>query len=336
MSDQKFYKSQPEVLPATLPAGTRTRYGNEATSELTLTDQRKYAGGWVGFADTLSFSAESINWNLVAVQAAVPAEEDRPIQVGDWVECGEKPTGAIAPHARVKVDRVCFGKSGEPLLGIADSWHYAIMFKRVAGPHPAKSDADNHIEEVCASCREGGVFNEQTCGRAGDGKWYCVQCCLPEAIERFGAPKDSSGSAGSSVGDNPRPTPSYVEKGVATPDNPQGRPVGNVATPQREPGGAPPRAPAGPNELYCARCAPDYPCVYCKHSTEGGHTDRASADALTGRAMLNTDAHPGELLARKNLAAWEVGERRPRGNPTDRQEFERPHPWPEFDDLESR
>lgn len=39
---------------------------------------------------------------------------------------------------------------------------------------------------------------------------------------------------GSSVAGNPSPTQSYVEKGVDTPDNPQGRPVGNVAIPQHD------------------------------------------------------------------------------------------------------
>jgi hypothetical protein len=97
MSDQTHYERQPDVLPLTLPAGTRSTCGSVATVELQLRKASLFDGAcayWGRWDDDgphvgLSyFRAHAIDWTSVPLPAT-PEPADRPIQAGDWVECIE-------------------------------------------------------------------------------------------------------------------------------------------------------------------------------------------------------------------------------------------------------
>ena len=75
-------------------------------------------------------------------------------------------------------------------------------------------------------------------------------------------------------------------------------------------------------------------CEYCSDSTSAGHSSRESVDAFLAGGMAEKHANP-EASAR--LAKWSLADaRRSVGNPTDRRELGKRHPWLEFDELESR
>ena len=75
-------------------------------------------------------------------------------------------------------------------------------------------------------------------------------------------------------------------------------------------------------------------CVYCSDSTSVEGSSRESVDASLADGMANEHANP-EAAAR--LAKWSLADtRRSVGNPTERRELSKPHPWIEFDELESR
>ena len=180
-------QSQPAILPATLPAGTRTRYGNEATSELTLTDERRYHGNWSGFAHQISLGAYIIDWDLVAVQAAVPAEEDRPIQAGDWVECVRDwgSCGGLCLGERHKVNYAYKLDSGELGVQFENGFTWvASRFKRVSGPHPTSSVP---VGTGNAQSSGTGDVDRKACS---DGMCGACENCLRRARERWESKRD--------------------------------------------------------------------------------------------------------------------------------------------------
>jgi hypothetical protein len=84
----------------------------------------------------------------------------------------------------------------------------------------------------------------------------------------------------------------------------------------------------------------DY-CVYCANETEGGCDSREHIDMVTMVQMREgkmSDGSPirGELAARARLEAWSRAEKPRVRNTADQREFRKPHPWAEFDELESR
>lgn len=100
----------------------------------------------------------------------------------------------------------------------------------------AEQESPTRGEDSRACSRCGGSGSRNGC--------RCTQCFGTGRATN----KNSSGPAGSSAEEEPNPTPSACSEGLATPDNPSGRPVGNVAKPECEPEGTPPHAPAGPGE----------------------------------------------------------------------------------------
>ncbi len=172
---------QPAILPATLPAGTRTRYGNEATSELRLTAAGGYHGSWACFPLPTQFEVSVIDWDLVAVQAAVPAEEDRPIQAGDWVECVRDwgSCGGLCLGERHKVNYAYKLDSGELGVQFENGFTWvASRFKRVDGPHPKDSAEPQRVTSAVATASsvapavpDTGLLREQ-----------CRECSAPTAL----------------------------------------------------------------------------------------------------------------------------------------------------------
>lgn len=232
MADQKFYQSQPEVLPKTLPAGARNHNGIVFLSEMRLAGEQY--NGRVRFRDgtesVRDIHLRTIDWTSVPL----PEPADRPIQAGDWVECVDENRAYRKLRAGDRyevaiVDRLADGSPGIALAGDAGLWWAAHRFKRVDGPHPDTTEC------MCASCFEGGCFGEQECALAGDGKWYCVKVCLSEALERYGAHKDSSvpigtGNAQSSgAGEDPKRDPYTEHRTIVEPYFANTRPLTSEA-----------------------------------------------------------------------------------------------------------
>jgi len=159
-------QSQPAILPATLPAGTRTRYGNEATSELTLlAASERYCGHFTGFSGPVTFGVAVIDWDLVAVQAAVPAEKDRPIQAGDWVEVtsGNDSLPLSSRHAVRASWEDQYGDKYLDLDGFGLGGWDLDRFRRVDGPHP--QSADEPTTASCPECQKIGFGHYPGCSR---------------------------------------------------------------------------------------------------------------------------------------------------------------------------
>lgn len=95
---------------------------------------------------------------------------------------------------------------------------------------------------------------------------------------------------------------------------------------------------SGVGEVHCFECKAPAAlrgelCAYCSAGTSNGYKSRQVLDAAFAEGMATAHAN---LEARKRLAAIEQRERPRLANPTDRREFAKPHPWPEFDEMESR
>jgi hypothetical protein len=143
MSDQTHYEKQPDVLPLTLPAGTRTRMGliacgagwrfNDALG-VYAGEVADYPGGPVRNSYVVC-RPEQVNWETVPVPLPAPAA-DRPIQAGDWVECIEHWSRSSPPQGigdRFEVvgmvgSSLCFAEYP------CAAW-LVERFKRVDGPH---------------------------------------------------------------------------------------------------------------------------------------------------------------------------------------------------------
>jgi hypothetical protein len=232
------------------------------------------------------------------------------------------------------------------------------------------------LPQLCAACGGPSSSDLRFGLSPADGRGVfaickpCSRCSyevVAGAIKDRRATKDSSQVPGSTVGDKPSPTPTAAEKGVATPDDPQGWPSatsqshsapreataarsldpGSSLSSCRNCGGSRSTGSTGGSSGLCGSCAARVGtchecsatavlkgggrCGYCAYATENGNMDRKFAAALIARAMLNTGAHPNELGARKRLDKWDRAERR-RGNPTDRADLAKPHPWSNADD----
>src|SRR6478609_1346343 len=152
--------NQSSPLPKTLPAGTRSKSGETALSELRLTDGRyvgRWRSSWNGDYEG-SLHVANVVWTEVPI---TPPIEDRPIQAGDWVECVEScgtPTDGTSPGERFAVAKVTtfFAVPGLELKGRQGVW-LASRFKRVDGPHPALSyaKAEREMEAHLASINSG-------------------------------------------------------------------------------------------------------------------------------------------------------------------------------------
>jgi|SRR6478735_1694959 len=169
MSEQRFYDKQPDVLPKTLPVGTRTRVGEVATDELRFTTdvyEQGYSGTWASggrnpYAGTAS--AKAVDWTSVPI---TPPVKDRPIQAGDWLECVNATCRdeALTVGERYQVERM--SEQSDPrrpqfaLVGVespAFGW-CASRFKRVDGPHPV-----SEVEQLCASCEQPAGYCAENC-----------------------------------------------------------------------------------------------------------------------------------------------------------------------------
>jgi hypothetical protein len=140
MTDQKFYERQPDVLPLTLPAGTRFEccpgYLMVFTGEARLTHSRDYNG------DCRSIDGRGLDFDESAVEPAcvdwtsvpLPEPADRPIQAGDWVECVD--ADSALTHLTLGHRYQVVELSGRELVFEAGGLYwYASRFKCVDGPH---------------------------------------------------------------------------------------------------------------------------------------------------------------------------------------------------------
>lgn len=258
MPDQR----QPAILPATLPAGTRTRYGNEATSELTLDAKcGVYCGHFAGFSGTLAFGVVAIDWDLVAVQAAVPAEEDRPIQAGDWVEVtsGNDSLPLSSRHAVRASWEDQYGDKYLDLDGFGLGGWDLDRFRRVDGPHPEKTPLEQRVESILYGV-DPGISEQGTVSRV------TMRGGQIESIESV--PVGTGNAQSSGMGEAPKRDP------------------------------------------------------YTEH--------RLNVDERAD-TWLRTTAES----ARRSLR-WEQAEKPRVTNAADQRELRKPHPWSEFDELESR
>src|SRR6478735_3364760 len=88
MVEQRFYQSQPDVLPKTLPKGTRFKYGDVAWLAQETMILKEGSVMYIGpiragkNRDSMA-QARYVDWTSVPLSE--PA--DRPIQAADWVEC---------------------------------------------------------------------------------------------------------------------------------------------------------------------------------------------------------------------------------------------------------
>jgi hypothetical protein len=135
MTGQKFYERQPEVLPLTLPAGTRSIEGFGGTLKSTAhLKGNLYHGEWQRVGGVFRLvHPDNVLWSTVPVPLPEPA--DRPIQAGDWLEC----VGAVGTNL-LKVGRrylvTGFDRNGWLWFDGVDCTGYSPdRFKRVDGPH---------------------------------------------------------------------------------------------------------------------------------------------------------------------------------------------------------
>ncbi len=247
------FTHQPERLPATLPAGTRFKYGSstwEADEELRLDLRDPSHPRYVG----LLLHKQSDARDSFGMAARV-----------DWSSVPAPPEYAEPPHA--------------------SECHPTIAWLECAGCHRL-TPAPGGVCNVCHSqltptpgsdwppCRDcGGSVHPGASGPGG----VCGSCAV-----------------------NPSPSPTCSEC----------------------------KAPAVLTECYGGML-----CGYCADSLEDGHGDREHIDMVTARQMLKAEMSdgspiPGELAARKRLAAIE--QKRPRVNAAERRQMEAGHPigWP--------
>ena len=312
----EFYKSQPAELPLTLPAGTRITYSKAlfARSEVRLRGEF-YVGHWSEFdAPGEGMYPSSIDWSSVPL-----------------------PTQAVeAPPAwgtfRCKVCSRHTDNIYEHQLSSEDRWYCASCYQIAA------RNSKLNIAESNRPIQAGDwVECVQQCGTPDDGTSPGERFVVAKVTDFLDVPgfelkgrkniwlasrfKRVDGPRPAVADEGPEPvllhagadngSPGYLHY-LGLSDNlcstPECAARGVVATENGQ-------------------------CVYCACSTSEGTDTRAESDAVL---RWSTDQHPRNVEPRKRLAAWELAGKPRVRNAADAKAFALPHPWPEFDEMESR
>ncbi len=288
MTTRTHYDRQPAELPASLPAGTRNKFGSYTAATVVALLEGKYRGQWRNEARGSTgggyLDPENIDWATVPLPTQEPGE---PL-AEPCAACGG-PGGRRHVGAAYRLDNadhlLCDGCWETPSFDVDRSVRARRAKESSAEPGAftchrcsqrfANGELHRMDQDYCGECFEIALKSESDaackCGHAG-----CSSCDIPPPVLALCA------------------NPPCAARGVAR---------------ALRSGGL---------------------CVYCAHATDSGQVDRKAGDAITAGAMQNTEAHPNELTARRNLAAWDRAEQRPRGNTKERAELAKPHPWEEF------
>ncbi|HYQ47116.1 MAG TPA: hypothetical protein VER11_34335 [Polyangiaceae bacterium] len=220
MVEQKFYQSQPEVLPATLPAGARNCNGIVFLSEMRLNGECyngrvRFVSGAEEVGDV---HIRTVDWASVPVAQLEPA--DRPIQAGDWVECVNQGTATFLRQGEkylIESVQALDGNRRLQLLGSAIFWR-EFRFKRVEGPH---SESAPEREPCCmadaggyaCSCPRPRLHPDKLCAGCEQPVGYCAENCPDRSRENSSVPVGTGNAQSSGMGEKCR----SCSSGVALP-----------------------------------------------------------------------------------------------------------------------
>lgn len=241
---------------------------------------------------------------------------ERPVQVGDWVECVNDCSARdhlICAGERYRVLAVSFELERVSLFGVEDAgdcgWNIT-RFKRVDGPHTAAECA--HCGES-AGCAENCVTRATEPACANDAHYFSAgdDICIHCGIWRMNTYEYAHEQA----------TETHCPECAAKldPTNTGNAPYCVGCTNRRWPVVA--------VKASCSECGAPAKlngglCAYCDYSTDEGKQMRGARDWL---AALKTSNDPRMVEPRKRLAALDRAER-PRLT-ADAVAFAKPHPW---------
>lgn len=296
----RYYDRQPEVLPTTLPAGTRYRTSADPLNEFRFTTQAEMAVtplGAVCYSGPIirCLTSETIGHNGMATPGIV-----------DW---STVPIPAPETPAELSGQPKCACGCGliadavydcEGIPGLAP--YHGELYAKACRARTGLVGRIHDRRSAKGSTAEPGGFTCHGCSRRFDGielhrmdHDYCGEC-FSIALKGSEPELDCRcGHAGCSRCDKPTDappcsTPACAARGVAATND--GR------------------------------------CVYCDYATDEGRTSQVDRDAF---ARCATDTNPRrDKLAAERLAAWERAEK-PRGNPAEAAMLSKPHPWEEFE-----
>jgi hypothetical protein len=338
------YDKQPEALPPTLPKGTRSTCESVSATQLELRKDSSsdgkdaYWGVWDddGPTDISYFRAHAIDWTSVPLPAAPPAHLPdagalTTLPVGTRYRCSSGEYELLEPVTRQPAgNRPWSGKyltprrrrmsNGEVIEANSAGWIPSESVLTLPTETPKLCEPEETSMAVCASCAEGDPrLGEQRCGLLG-GKWYCLDTCLPEARDR-------------------QPL-ADVRIGTHCPECATKLDSGNVGNMPLCVGCTERRAAASASTSQTTRCseckAPaavltGERCLYCAHALNGA----SKISAFSPRYDRRETSHAQVALYMQRNGTPESTERlavmaraeRPRGNPKERAELAKPHPW---------
>lgn len=311
----KFYVTEPSPLPAMLPAGTRTVYGDVAGVGVKYQD-----GGYI--VNAKYFHACSIDWSTTPVQKAdAPRLLQQPYDGSGREEIisrdGSIPIEEAKPAsececAGVNLVRGACGKCGRTATAHRDPKQLAQCTNRLRDMRCClETDHESHHE----NWRHGNRIGWEVCN---DGsRTVEVAIC---------------------AGDTPKVIAANFERTIAA-SRKQPPPMLSMITLNGIPSPGLIR-PVGVEVPVCRECSrPDRPvaathgelCVYCHESTDGDpdygrqYIDQVTAQQMRKCEMSDGTLIAGEWAARARLAAF--GKRNAPRETAESKELARSHPW---------